>query len=149
MKFKKLFLLTGIMSMMLFSTAAFGYTYNVTQERRNSSYVVTKNGDVSSFMAMGTTGSGAYCKTSMNNTYGKKVQLTAKVRKVDCDGKIVAHKDIVDTVEKAQSVVTNNLSRSSGSTNYNYVHIGEAYTSTTAAYDTKADAYIYVAKQIP
>lgn len=54
-----------MLAMGLFSTTALGITYNVTQDRLNSSYIVTKNGDTSSFMARGTTGIGAYCRTRL------------------------------------------------------------------------------------
>ena len=135
--------------MMLFSTAAFGYTYNVTQERRNSSYVVTKNGDVSSFMAMGTTGSGAHCRTSMNNSSNVRVKLIARVQKLNEYDNIVARSSAEEVTEPAEGITTGNLARAYSSVKYNYRHLGEAYTYNTNSYNTKADAYVYVAKQIP
>ena len=135
--------------MMLFSTAAFGYTYNVTQGRRNSSYVVTKNGDVSSFMAMGTTGSGAHCRTSMNNSSSVRVKLTARVQKLNEYDDIVARSNAEEVADPAEGITTGNLARAYSSDKYNYRHLGEAYTYNTNAYSTKADAYVYVAKQIP
>ena len=75
MRKAKWFLAVTMLAMGLFSTTALGITYNVTQDRLNSSYIVTKNGDTSSFMARGTTGTGAYCRTRLewlNDTLHKE-----------------------------------------------------------------------------
>ena len=131
----------------LFSTTALGITYNVTQDRLNSSYIVTKNGDTSSFMARGTTGTGAYCRTSINNSSNERVKLTAYVQKVSKSGAVVSKSQVDDIVDPAGSIATGNLARSSSSTSYNYRHLADAYTYNANAYNVKADAYSYTAKQ--
>ena len=142
MKKAKRFLVAAMASMMMFSTVAYGITYKVTQNKRGSNYVVTKNGTVSSFSAIGTTGDGAYCRTGLNNTYGANVKLTVIVKQLDKNNSQIASNSATGIKSKAEGIT-----RAYNSTKYKYRHLAEAYTSSSNAYDILADVYQYTDDQ--
>ncbi len=147
MKKAKRFLVAAMASMMMFSTVAYGITYKVTQNKRGSNYVVTKNGTVSSFSAIGTTGDGAYCRTGLNNTYDANVKLTVMVKQIDKNNVIISTCSATGVKSKAHGITTSNMSRAYNSNRYKYRHLAEAYTSSSNAYDILADVYQYTDDQ--